>query len=121
MALLNLSGTIGLTAQNIRPHTALKGSKMRQADLVIDGTITHCIIRRMSRGSIKVLSEQKGHCTVTIYKRSLTRPTFYTKIGCVDVAITIESVGFFAYIHVDHLERFLGAVAMAITRTGLNS
>ncbi len=116
--ILTIAGKVGLRIENIRPDTAVEGSKMRAADLVGGDVITPCITHGVAYGNIEMLNtEWAGNISIMIFDR--TRHTAHTRKGFVDVQITTKPVQFCAYIHTDHLERFLTTFSMLAVRAGL--
>ncbi len=110
---LVMTGEFALQVQDLKPDTAVPGSKMQAAVIVVGNLITPCIIRSIARGNIeKNNSAPAANVALLVSKR--VRRTAHTKKGYVDVQIATKWVQFSVYIHADHLETFFKACIAAI-------
>ncbi len=108
----NIVGDIPLSVANLKPDTAVEGSKMQAAELVVEKASFPCIIRRMSYGNVRLLDASPTRTSIDIFRR--LRHTAHTRAGFVDVQITTKVTQFRVYIHTDYLESFLNACVTSI-------
>lgn len=106
---------LNLTAENIAlkvcgPPQRTK-SKTFPATLAIGQSISPCRIRKIIYGKPEALNGNvTGDVSVVVFPPR--RKSMYTDKGLVDMLVTTKTAQFFAYINVEHLHSFFGALAV---------